>query len=306
MAVPVPVPDPNLTQMDKDLHKAVRDVSQLTTDLTTIETNVKDSIHQILNTFQSESEFRRNMVQSFKVLSDLLKKCQEDKGLSPELKNQIKEQTDQSSNLTSQDKDKDLANQVARLEYELGVAKEKISTLQMQVNNAVQTRSRLTSENQQLNLVNQDYKTEIEQQLTLVQRINNYIATFKDKISKFMTTSSNVKQNVMLYLPDTILSEIRHDVIRGHPFDYINTEPNNETLKERVLRDINAKWIQQLQSLVTDLSGIIDNLTKYGNTDTQEAVGMWKNYREKLTEFLNVWSQKGPALVQSWIDKRKK
>ena len=302
MQVPSDNGPQQLRQLNVGLQESVDQVAQLHVELENIETHVNQTLHKLFDTFQSESAYRRQMVNSFKHLTELLRKCREEKG---PLSSRLHEQIDQAISLPLEPNPSGqvVASEVEHLKQQLKVANECIATLQQHVKQAVATRKTLDHENVQLSQLNQGYKYEIEKQMSIFERLNALLKKIKTKVANFLSSSANVQQNVTLYLPDTILSEIRHDVLRGEHFSYITAELMGHLLREKVKKDIENKWIHQLKTLLNDLLVVINNMTQTGDTSGS---AMWLDYKHKLTEFLQVWQAKSDDLISAWIEKRQK
>jgi chromosome segregation ATPase len=148
-----------LKELNTGLQESTQLVTQLTTDVSQIETTLNDTIQHILDSFQEESSQRRKMVEAFKSITDMLKQCKESQPSSPAL-----QQLDsRSAQLTTLVKEHDQSTQtltehVERLTRELAAAKEQISILQQQVNQAATRRDTLHGENTQLKKSNNKWE----------------------------------------------------------------------------------------------------------------------------------------------------
>jgi hypothetical protein len=291
----------NIDNLSAGLQTSADQVAGLTRDFINIEKNVNGSIGLILNTVQSESEYRRKMVESFKNMSELVRQCKEGKNVSHDVENE--EQIFNSIHEKESEREKVLLRDIESLTLQLKIANEQIKALQQNIRDVEQTRLTLTSENRQLGDLNYGYKVEIEKQMSIFQRLNQLLQTVRQKVSKFLEKSDKVQHNVTMYVADGILAEIRNDVLRGPTFSYINNEGNISDLVKRVQVDIQSKWIQQLISLISDLETIIKNMITVGDTTS---IITWTDYKTKLTDFLKLWTEKSVTLIQSWITKRQK
>ena len=304
-------PPPPSSQLSSQLSSAIQEstqmVSQLNTDVTQLETLLNESIQSVLTSFQHESSQRRKLVEAFKNLSELLVQCQ--KSNTPVTPAQLASHQTQITTLTAQQDQQMqlLQTQVQRLEQELAQSKEQIATLQSQVNQATKRRELLAGENNQLFSINQGYKNEIQQQMSLFDRLNQALIRLKNKISSLWSNSKNQStQPISLYLPDTLLSEIRDDVIRGQSFDFLDvaTSPSTSSPTQKTLEWVNSKWIEPIGTLRKDLDTIMANLQQVDPSNP--SLQTWKDYAIKLDEFQTMWSTKSIELVESWISTRHK
>ena len=161
----------------------------------------------------------------------------------------------------------------------------------------------MSGENNQLFSINQGYKNEIQQQMGLFDRLNQALIHLKNKISSLWANNKNQStQSISLYLPDTLLSEIRTDVIRGNTFDFLDTDTSPPT--QKTLELVNSKWIDPIGTLRKDLDIIMTNLQKVDPSNP--SLQTWKDYATKLDEFQTMWSTKSIELVESWMSTRHK
>ena len=314
-------------KLSSGLSTSTGELEELSRDLNTIESNVKQSIAEVLKSVQSDSEFRRSMVEAFKNMSSMLKECRENSHSVQSTQNidHIEAKTQALTQLLSQSQ-QTYEKKIQQLEIELNQAKEKIAILQEHVKKAVQTSENLESNNLKLTNINSGYQTEINKQMSLFDRLNQMLTTVRTKVSEFLNTSSTTKQNITMYMTDNILAEIRNDVLKGEHFEYINTEQNNSVLVLRVQTDIDKKWINQLATLIFDISIIVDNMTlvnkksNIGEADKQvinneedsdkknehNSIQIWVDYKLKITEFLQMWKDKSDNLIRIWITTKQK
>jgi esterase/lipase len=109
---------------------------------------------------------------------------------------------------------------------------------------------------------------------------------------------------VTLYLPDTLLSEIRNDVIHSTTFDYLDDPTLQENDTQKTLQIVNDKWIVQIGALQRDLELIIRNLQHVDAKN--ESIQTWQDYIVKINEFRKIWNTKSVELVETWISTRRK
>lgn len=292
---------PNLS-LTPAIQESTQMVSQMTTEVTNLEISLNESLQTILTSFQNESEQRRKLVAAFKSLTELLIKSQQSN--TPVSSSQLESHQSQITTLTTQQDQQMqiLQNQVKQLEHELAQSKEKITSLQTQVNQATQRRDILTGENNQLFSINQGYKDEIKQQMGVFEHLNQALGRLKSKLSSIWNRQS--AQPVSLYLPDTLLSEIRHDVIRGKSFAFLDNPSPSGNMTQKTLELVNTKWVEQIATLRKDLASIMDNLKQVDPHNVSLAT--WKDYATKLEEFQTMWNTKSIELVETWIGTRRK
>ena len=302
------------TTLSDGLQQSADQVALLSRDLMNIEKNVNESISLILNTVQSDSEFRRKMVESFKQMSTLARRCKEGRGDNSQTSGddiQREENKFESINKNQSAREIELAGIVDNLKLQLTTANEQIKQLQNGIREAEKTRVLLKSENRELGDMNYGYKVEIEKQMSIFERLNQLLQTVRAKVSKFLQTSDNVQHNINTYVADGILAEIRQDVLKSPQFAYVDEARDAKEgptttaadLVKRVQNDIQTKWIQQLTSLIGDLETVISNMTSVGDVTS---ISTWVDYKTRLVEFLQLWAAKSENIVRSWISTRQK
>jgi hypothetical protein len=300
--------------LSEGLQNSADQVALLSRDLMNIEQNVNESISLILNTVQSDSEFRRKMVESFKQMSTLARQCKEGRGnldRGDAIANE--EKKFDSINSNQSERERELVQIIDNLKIQLTTANEQIKQLQNGIREAEKTRLTLKSENRELGDMNFGYRVEIEKQMSIFERLNQLLQTVRAKVSKFLQTSDNVQHNINTYVADGILAEIRQDVLKSPQFSYIEQDqggggdnPVNSKepdLIKRVQDDVQTKWIQQLTSLIADLETVISNMTSIGDGSS---ISTWLDYKTRLMEFLHLWAEKSAKIIQSWISTRQK
>ena len=307
------------TTLGLGLQQSADQVALLSRDLMNIEKNVNESISLILNTVQSDSEFRRKMVESFKQMSTLARQCKEGRGNNSQTSSDIQREENKFESINSNQsaREIELAGIVDNLKIQLTTANEQIKQLQNGIREAEKTRVLLKSENRELGDMNYGYKVEIEKQMSIFERLNQLLQTVRAKVSKFLQTSDNVQHNINTYVADGILAEIRHDVLKSPQFSYVDEAKDTKDAKDakdgptttssdlvkRVQNDIQTKWIQQLTSLISDLETVISNMTSVGDVTS---ISTWVDYKTRLVEFLQLWAAKSENIVRSWISTRQK
>jgi hypothetical protein len=276
----------------------------MTSEVEQIESNLNGTLQSILSSFQNESQERRRLVDAFKNLTELLVKCQQSN--TPVTSAQLEPHQNQISALTMQQEqtNQELMSHVKKLEEELAQSKQQISALQSQVNQAIERKELLIGENTQLHTINQGYKEEIDKQMSLFDRLNKALSNLRTRISSVWKTSNKAKENVTLYLPDTLLSEIRNDVIHSTTFDYLDNPSLQENATQKTLQIVNDKWIVQIGALQRDLELIIRNLQHVDAKN--ESIQTWQDYIVKINEFRKLWNTKSVELVETWISTRRK
>jgi hypothetical protein len=308
LSPPQSSPQQPLSQLSSAIQESTQMVSQMNLDVTNLETSLNDSLQSILTSFQHESEQRRKLVEAFKNLSELLIQCQ--KNNTPITPDQLASHQTQITTLTTQQEQQmqQLQSKVQQLEQELAHSKEQITSLQSQVDQATRRRELLAGENNQLFSINQGYKTEIQQQMTLFDRLNQSLVRLKNKISTIWhNNNTQTTQPISLYLPDTLLSEIRNDVIRGDTFAFLDafTSPSSPlSPTQKTLELVNSKWIEPIGTLQKDLHTIMANLKQVDPTNP--SFDTWKDYAAKLEDFQKMWNTKSIELVDAWISTRNK
>jgi hypothetical protein len=173
--------------------------------------------------------------------------------------------------------------------------------LQTQLNAIILQRDQLAGENRQLFELNNGYKDEINKQMSIFEHLSAVLNQLKAKISNVWKKSTE-NVDIYMYLPDTLLSEIRQDVLKNPEYTYIDQQ--DPMSAQKVLESINKKWLEKIQSLRQDLTTVLENLKKVNAQD--ESIPTWTTYSTKLNEFLDMWKTKSVSLVQTWIKKRQK
>ena len=214
------------TTLSDGLQHSADQVALLSRDLMNIEKNVNESISLILNTVQSDSEFRRKMVESFKQMSTLARQCKEGFSGNSQQGDAAaaivhEENKFDSINSSQGAREKELVRIIDNLKIQLTTANEQIKQLQNGIREAEKTRVTLKSENRELGDMNHGYKVEIEKQMSIFERLNQLLQGVRAKVSKFLQTSDNVQHNINTYVADGILAEIRQDVLKSPQFSYI-------------------------------------------------------------------------------------
>jgi hypothetical protein len=308
---PQPIPNNSLNEyqqvsqeLQQGLYQSTQHVMQMTSEVEQIESNLNGTLQSILSSFQTESQERRRLVDAFKTLTELLVKCQQSN--TPVTPAQLEPHQSQISALTIQQEktNQELVSQVKKLEEELAQSKQQISALQSQVNQAIERKELLLGENTQLHTINQGYKEEIDKQMSLFDRLNKALSNLRTRISSVWKSSNKAKENVTLYLPDTLLSEIRNDVIHSTTFDYLDDPTLQENDTQKTLQIVNDKWIVQIGALQRDLELIIRNLQHVDAKN--ESIQTWQDYIVKINEFRKIWNTKSVELVETWISTRRK
>lgn len=306
LSPPQSSPQQPLSQLSSAIQESTQMVSQMNLDVTNLETSLNDSIQSILTSFQHESEQRRKLVEAFKNLSELLIQCQ--KNNTPITPAELESHQSQITTLTTQQDQQmqQLQSKVQQLEQELAYSKEQITSLQSQVNQATRRREILAGENNQLFSINQGYKNEIQQQMGLFDLLNQSLVRLKNKISTMWANNNNqTTQPISLYLPDTLLSEIRNDVIRGDTFAFLDVSTSTSSSStQKTLELVNSKWIEPIGTLRKDLDTIMANLKQVDPTNP--SLDTWKDYASKLEDFQKMWNTKSIELVDTWISTRNK
>lgn len=306
LSPPQSSPQQPLSQLSSAIQESNQMVSQMNLDVTNLETSLNDSIQSILTSFQHESEQRRKLVEAFKNLSELLIQCQ--KNNTPITPAELASHQSQITTLTTQQDQQmqQLQSKVQQLEQELAYSKEQITSLQSQVNQATRRREILAGENNQLFSINQGYKNEIQQQMGLFDLLNQSLVRLKNKISTMWANNNNqTTQPISLYLPDTLLSEIRNDVIRGDTFAFLDVSTSiSSSPTQKTLELVNSKWIEPIGTLRKDLDTIMANLKQVDPTNP--SLDTWKDYASKLEDFQKMWNTKSIELVDTWISTRNK
>jgi hypothetical protein len=120
-----------------------------------------------------------------------------------------------------------------------------------------------------------------------------------------MDSGMTTEESSFSYLPDTLMAEIRQDVLNGSDFDFLSDDNNAKTtdaLVDQVIELIHTKWINgRVASMVGNLTSITSMIPEYGSPQAQQSVPVWRAYLEKLKDFLKVWRTKFKDLIRRWV-----
>jgi FtsZ-binding cell division protein ZapB len=253
------------------------------------------------------------MIDSFKTITDLLAKCQQNTNiiLPVDLKSQL--ETHQKEIITLQTnykyKETELNHTIQTLTSELGVAKDNIFILQKEVDELKNKREILANDNKELGKLNTDYQNEITKQISLFGQLNQSIQSLKTKVGKFLNINKAQNKATVTYLPDTILAEIRQDVLKGNDFEFIKQfkpESDKTIIINTIKTKIKQKWISELDKIIEDLKNIKKNLNSHSITTlaTQESMPLWNDYLKKLENFMTIWEENSNQFVWTWAKVR--
>lgn len=288
-------------ELQNGLNESKEKVEHMIGDVEKIGENMTKTIDTVMDAFKNESEERQKLLGAFKNLSDMLIKCQQT-NTQPSL-DSIAPMSTTITSLTRQQEQStnDLSEKVRRLEAELTGSKSQMQELQAQLNAIILQRDQLAGENKQLFELNNGYKEEINKQMSIFEHLSAVLNQLKAKISNVWKKSTE-NVDIYMYLPDTLLSEIRQDVLKNQEYEYIDQQ--DPMSAQKVLESINKKWLEKIQSLRQDLTTVVENLQKVNAQDA--SIPTWTTYNAKLNEFLDMWKTKSVSLVQTWIKKRQK
>lgn len=288
-------------ELEKGLNESKEKVEHMIGDVEKIGENMTKTIDTVMDAFKNESEERQKLLGAFKNLSDMLIRCQQT-NTHPSI-DSIAPMSTTITDLTRQQEQStnDLSEKVRQLEAELTSSKSKMQELQTQLNSIILQRDQLAGENKQLFELNNGYKDEINKQMSIFEHLSAVLNQLKAKISNVWKKSTE-NVDIYMYLPDTLLSEIRQDVLKNTEYAYIDQQ--DPMSAQKVLESINKKWLEKIQSLQQDLTTVLENLKKVNAQD--ESIPTWTTYNTKLNEFLDMWKNKSVSLVQTWIKKRQK
>ena len=301
---------------------ATDNVNQLSSTVDLIQQNISQAIDKVMGAFGNEFENRQKIIQSFKQMTELLKQCNNNNSQSnqpnqPNQSNQSNTQQQQQqqslNNLMNQlaqyeNQNNDLQTTVSTLQQELTTAKTTVSTLQQQLSDA-------ETKYQNLMNLNQQVEIEVSSQISLMDRLNQVIDNLKQKINRLFDQSQNVNDSTNdsnnntdskspnLYLQDTLMAEIRNDVLKGSDFDFIDKTPKNTPLPSlvtKIMQIIQTKCISKVKQMISDLNDIIINLPPGG----QSSISVWQSNIEKLKALLSIWGQNASQIVTSWVKTR--
>jgi hypothetical protein len=260
------------------------------------------------------------MIEAFKNISNLLIRYQDDKNfnLPQDLKARLEQQQQDIDILQNNYKQKEatLTKTIQTLTSELSVSKDKIGILhktiaekETKIEQLQILQSSLLEGNKELSLLQNQYQEEIQKKIDLMAQLNQAMGSLKEKVNIFLQKSNKQTSHTMLYLPDTILAEIRQDVLKGEDFEFIKKfqpESNKEIIIDSIRTKISQKWIQQLQNILDDLKTIQANLsTNSVQTSTlRESLPMWSEYNNKLQEFMKMWDTKAKSMIWAWAKMR--
>jgi len=294
----------SLESINKNIVQATDDVVDITQNIENVQANIDRNVQGVLDAFGKESGSRQKMIEAFKNITDTLKKCQQGKPLPSYIQDQFNDMD--ATQDAHQSQSRQLAQRIELLTNELMSTRATAAQLQQQLNDQMATKTVLADENTQLQQINDDYKIEIEQQVGLFAKLNAVMTSLKGKIQNLVKTTSTTRTtDATLYLPDTIMSDIRQDVLKGVDFQFITDHKYNsrENLVTAVQSKILDKWISQLTKTADDLQSIITNVQTYTSADdaSRASIPMWQSYLEKLRAFLTMWYQKQANIVASWV-----
>jgi uncharacterized protein YoxC len=285
-------------ELTDGLNESTLQVSAMISDVDKIGENMTKTIDAVMDAFKGESEERQKLLIAFKNLSEMLRKCQQtNTPLSMESLSPIQ----QDITTLSRGPEKNTSDQLTRLERELTTAKATITQLQSQLNTILLKRDQLEGENKQLFELNNGYKEEINKQMSIFEHLSAILSQLKTKISNVWKKSTE-HVDIYMYLPDTLLAEIRQDVLKNVDYKFIDDK--DPLSAQKVLNIVNEKWLEKILSLKQDLTTVLENLKQANPSD--ESISTWTTYASKLDEFLTLWKTKSVSLVQTWINKRQK
>lgn len=288
-------------ELAQGLNESKDKVQSMIGDVEKIGENMTKTIDTVMDAFKNESEERQKLLGAFKNLSEMLLKCQETHTV-PSMDSMAPISSAITSLTQTQEQStNDLAEKVKRLEQELTASKATIQSLQAELNTMVSRRSQLEGENKQLFELNNGYKDEINKQMTIFEHLSAILNQLKTKISTVWKKSTE-NMDIYMYLPDTLLSEIRQDVLKSQ--DYAFIDQKDPMSAQKVLASVNEKWLNKIHALKDDLTTVLKNLEKVNPEDG--SISTWTTYASKLNEFLDLWKTKSVSLVQTWIKKRQK
>jgi hypothetical protein len=302
-----------LKNLQSEIKESTKQTQEISHDIESIQKNVNSAIHNVLDAFGEESNYRRQMIDSFKTITDLLAKCQQNTNiiLPVDLKSQL--ETHQKEIITLQTnykyKETELNHTIQTLTSELGVAKDNIFILQKEVDELKNKREILANDNKELGKLNTDYQNEITKQISLFGQLNQSIQSLKTKVGKFLNINKAQNKATVTYLPDTILAEIRQDVLKGNDFEFIKQfkpESDKTIIINTIKTKIKQKWISELDKIIEDLKNIKKNLNSHSITTlaTQESMPLWNDYLKKLENFMTIWEENSNQFVWTWAKVR--
>ena len=309
-----------LKTLQSEITSSTQQTHEISHNIDSIQKNVNSAIHNVLDAFGEESNYRRKMIDSFKTVTDLLTKCQENNNiiLPVDFKSQLEKHQEEIIKLQNNYKTKEatLNHTIQTLTSELGVAKDNIFILQKEIDNLkkeidnlTNKRTLLTHDNEELGKINADYQSELTKQISLFEQLNQSIQSLKTKVGKFLNINKSQNKATVTYLPDTILAEIRQDVLKGIDFDFI-TQFKSESSKINVIdtikTKINQKWISELNKIIEDLKTIKKNLNSnsIATLATQDSTMLWNEYLKKLENFMTVWEENNNQFIWTWAKVR--
>ena len=298
---------------NQKLVDSTQETHLLTQDLDQLQTHINKSFNNVIDAFGNESQHRRKMVDSFKNLSDMLLKCQENSKLvlPEDFKKKLSQYEEEIRNLqqTYHQQETHLNQQIQSLTSDLALARDKIFTQEKELESLKNKKIGLVNDNQELEKINTDYQQEISRQVSLFQKLSQTIDHLKKRIGQVFTRNKVQNHNIALYLPDTILAEIRHDVLSGVDFDFIKEfkpESNKKIVLDAVKEKIQQKWISQVLKIIEDLKVIQNNLRSSSpvSATIPENNPLWQDYDVKLHNFMKLWEENADKFVGVWIKRR--
>jgi chromosome segregation ATPase len=302
-----------LQQIKQSVGEETKNVQQMTSQISQVQSTIHKSVDTLMESFSKESSYRRQMLNSFKTVTDLLTKCQQEKKTLPE---DFQKQLEECESKIRQNEEKyeksqqELKQQIDTLQKQLQETKNLAQSLQDQLTKAQseiqklkQEQQQLTVENTELAGIHRGYQDEIKLQISLFETLTGSLNDLKEGIDNLTTSTSQDSKDMAAYLPDTLLAEIRNDVLRGNEFKTLRHTNNIQGIVQK----INEKWIVQIQNMKNDVNQIISNLNQIQqgqgqqNTSLAESLQTWTTYQTKLQDFLNTWQSRANNLVNQWL-----
>lgn len=311
-----------LSGLNKDLTSQERVVEKAAPELDTLTENITATYQGISDEFAEESKKRRVMTESFAALSNMLKDCKSK--LTDEQRDEVEDMsvfTGRISELEQQltQTQQRLNDQIGTLRAQLNKCQRKSETLDDELDKKTtecedlrrtvekldSRRKVLAQANEDLALLNGQYTSEIQKQSGLYQRINDGLRKVVSRLQGLVKGTERGTPMLMEYVPDTLLSEIRDDVMKGGDFEFIDKSVNLENTIKHTMSIVQKKWItNNVLKTMADLENVTQTLEDYGSPSTAKSLPIWEQYWEKLKEFVETWVRKERDLVQKWVISR--
>ena len=303
-------------------------ITEATEQVVDIQDNVRETYNNIIEIFGKESVARRKIVAGMAEMARLLEQCRQrpapqvdeaepqDDPYEALERCRIELEANQEGLRQCQE---ELNGTVPRLERELREKtqqfddlKEEHEQLKRRCGELRTEETDLTRINSELAVLNTEYSEEISKQKSLYERITEALRNLKQNLTNLInrTDPAQVKEHVLLaYVPDTMLAEIREAVLKDPRFNFIDAGGNLEAIVDRVVAIIRENWLADVEQTKSELIRMVGTLSTQdsparNSPAIQESVSLWRQYLQKLVDFLALWAQKARDFVRQWVQKR--